>query len=143
MLANHVANALRDAAVALFAAGLPIPASLSRLQADALVIGYHGFLIGRSEQLGAMALRQAFPPAISHSRAFAAAGGLVSYGPPADDEYRVAGLYAGRILKGEKPSDLPVQQPTKFQMVINLKSAKALGLTMPNTVLIRADEVIE
>jgi ABC-type uncharacterized transport system substrate-binding protein len=119
-----------------------IPASLSQLQAGALVIGYDGFLIGRSEQLAALALRQAMP-AICHVRAFAAAGGLMSYGPPAGDEYRVAGLYAGRILKGDKSSDLPVQQPTKIELTINLKTAKALGLTIPETLLATADEVIQ
>jgi putative ABC transport system substrate-binding protein len=119
-----------------------IPASLSELKAGALMIGFDGFLIGRLEKLGAMTLRQGVP-GISHSRIFAAAGGLMSYGAPEGDEYRLAGLYAGSILKGEKPADLPVQQPTTFELVINLKTAKALGLTIPETLLATADQVIQ
>jgi putative ABC transport system substrate-binding protein len=117
-------------------------ASLPRLQVDALAIGADAFFFRRSEQLGAMAVRLAIP-SISAQRGFVTAGGLMSYGNNPTDEYRLVGVYTGRILKGEKPADLPVQQATKVELIINLKTAKALGLTVPLPLLTRADEVIE
>src|SRR6516165_6737235 len=117
-------------------------ASLSQLRVGALVIGADAFFNSRSEQLAALALRYAVP-AIYQYRPFAAAGGLMSYGGNIAESYRQVGVYVGRILKGEKPADLPVQQFTNVELILNLKTAKTLGLTVPLTLLGRADEVIE
>ncbi len=117
-------------------------ATLVQLHVDALVIGDDVFFTGRREQLIALASRYAVP-AIERWREFAAAGGLASYGPSLTTAVRQVGIYVGKILKGEKPAVLPVQQPTKFDLVINLKTAKALGLTIPQSILVRADELIE
>jgi putative ABC transport system substrate-binding protein len=117
-------------------------ASLPGMKVGALVIGTDPFFTSRAEKLGAMSLRLAMP-AIYQYREFTAAGGVMSYGGSITDSYYHAGVYAGRILKGEKPGDLPVQLSTKVELFFNLKSAKALGLTAPLSLLGRADEVIE
>jgi putative ABC transport system substrate-binding protein len=117
-------------------------ATLVQLRAGGLVIGTDGIFTSRSRQLAALAIRHGVPT-IYQYRDFAAAGGLVSYGGSSTDPYRQLGVYTGRVLKGEKPADLPVQQATKVEFVINLKAAKALGLTVPLTLLGRADEIIE
>jgi putative ABC transport system substrate-binding protein len=117
-------------------------AKLIELRAGGLVISGDPFFNSRPTLLGSLCAMHAVP-AIFEFREFAAAGGLVSYGPHIADSYRLAGIYVARILKGEKPADLPVQQVTKVDMIINLKTAKALGLNVPNTLIGRADEVIE
>jgi putative ABC transport system substrate-binding protein len=117
-------------------------ARLVELRAGGLVIGGEPFFNSRSEQLGVLTVRHAVPT-IYQLREFTVAGGLVSYGGSLTDAYRLVGVYTGRILKGEKPADLPVQQATKVEMIINLKTAKMFGLTVPQSLLGRADEVIE
>ena len=117
-------------------------ATLRQLRADGLMIGSDVFFTARSRQLAGLAVRHAVP-AISQNREFAAAGGLMSYMGSIPDTYRQAGVYTGRILKGEKASDLPVVQTTKLELIVNQKTARALGLSLPLSLLGRADEVIE
>jgi putative ABC transport system substrate-binding protein len=117
-------------------------ATISQMRVDAVTVGTDGFFITRREQIAALAARYAVP-GIYPFPDFPAAGGLASYGASLADAYRQAGVYAGRILKGAKPAELPITQPIKFELIINLKTAKALGLTIPPAVLSRADEVIE
>src|SRR5262249_15814168 len=117
-------------------------ATLSELRVGALVIGPNLFFNAHIKQLAALALRHSVP-AIFQYRPFVEAGGLMSYGANETDNYRLVGIYAGKILKGEKPADLPVIQSAKVELIINLKTAKTLGLTVPQSVQNRADEVIE
>jgi len=117
-------------------------ANLIQFRAAGLVIGGGAFLVAKQEQLAALAVSHAVP-AIGEYREFVAAGGLASYGGGSTDAYRLVGVYVARILKGERPADLPVQQSTKVELYLNLKTAKALGISFPLTLLGRADEVIE
>jgi putative ABC transport system substrate-binding protein len=117
-------------------------ASIANMRFDGLIIGDDPFFVSRREQLVALTSRYAVPAIYQFSQ-FAAAGGLISYGPSLADAVRQAGIYAGKILKGAKPAELPVQQPTTFELLITVKTARGLGITVPPSLLARADEVIE
>jgi len=132
LISKAASEAEIDAAFDLFA----------RDRAEALVVGSGAFFFAQRERLAALAARHAIP-AIYNLRNFVTAGGLMSYGPNIADAYRLVGIYVGRILRGVAPGDLPVMQPTKFELAVNLKAAKALGLDIPSSVLVRADDVIE
>jgi putative ABC transport system substrate-binding protein len=132
----YVLNASSEAQIGTALATLP------GLQAGALLVGTSNLFSSQPERIPAWAARQGVP-AIYQYREYVAAGGLISYGTSLTDSYRQVGIYTGRVLKGEKPADLPVMRPTKFELVINLKAAKLLGLDIPPTLLATADEVIE
>ena len=117
-------------------------ATLVQLRAGALVIGADTFFSSRLEQLASLTVRHAVP-AVYQTREFTAAGGLMSYGGSTTEVHRLAGIYVGRILKGDKPADLPVEQTTKVELFLNLRTAKVLGLEVPRTLVALADEVIE
>ena len=117
-------------------------ADIKRLRVSGLVIGAGPVFLRGLDKLAALTVRHAVPAIYSY-RVFPAAGGLMSYGTDISESYRLAGVYTGKVLKGENPAELPVVQATKFELVINLKTAKALGITVPNTLIGRADEVIE
>jgi putative ABC transport system substrate-binding protein len=117
-------------------------AKLVNMRADAFLISPEALFVARRSQLVTLAARYAVP-ALYHRREFADAGGLMSYGSSFADQFRQTGIYTGRILKGENPAEMPVQLPTKFEFVINLQTAKTLGIQIPAALLARADEVIE
>jgi putative tryptophan/tyrosine transport system substrate-binding protein len=149
-------NSKRDAEVAAKSLGLQLHVvrasstdeidaafkSFTQLQAGALIVAPDAFFNSRSEQLAALALQHAVPTVYQY-RKFATAGGLISYGANITDAYRLVGVYTAQILKGKKPADLPVQQASKVELFINLKTAKALGLKVPPQMQLLADEVIE